>query len=301
MDHKKYKSIKNFENNLQSCVEVGHKIVIQEKIDGANASFQYNDSTDVIECFSRRKILDENNTLQGLYEWCKFYLNKENVSKYPKYRFFGEWLVKHAVKYPDDKYKRFYLFDIYDVVKDQYLPHNEVVCIGDELGLDKVPTFFVGEFKDWDQVIEYVGKTEMGAEFGEGIVLKNMSTLYDEENSQKQKYIKFVNKDFHEKKKIKHKELDVVKLKEAQIARELVATIVTKARVRKKLFELVEDDIIPPDYCFDNMPVIARNLPRLVYNDCLKEEESIVRQVTDFGRYCGKQTMELAREILREY
>ena len=56
-----------------------------------------------------------------------------------------------------------------------YLPQNEVKKLVEQLGLNYVPAFYEGVFTSWDDIMSLIGKTEMGAEFGEGIVIKNMT------------------------------------------------------------------------------------------------------------------------------
>ena len=58
----------------------GDYIVVQEKIDGANFSIRYDEETDSIRAFSRKKILDLGNNLRGACEWSQK-LDKELVKK----------------------------------------------------------------------------------------------------------------------------------------------------------------------------------------------------------------------------
>lgn len=58
---------------------VGDYIVIQEKIDGANAAIRYDAETDTIVAQSRKNILGIGNNLRGFYEWSQT-LDKERVN-----------------------------------------------------------------------------------------------------------------------------------------------------------------------------------------------------------------------------
>ena len=46
------------------------------------------------------------------------------------------------------------------------------------------------------------------------------------------------------------------------------------------------------------MRAIAKELPRRVYNDCVKEANDIVIQVPNFGKLCASTTMKHVRELL---
>lgn len=55
------------------------------------------------------------NTLRGFYEWTQT-LDKElvKVTLGSNLCLFCEWLVKHTVPYPDDKYNHAYCYDVFD-------------------------------------------------------------------------------------------------------------------------------------------------------------------------------------------
>ena len=93
----------------------GDHIIIQEKIDGANAAIRYDSVTDTIIAQSRKQILNINNNLRGFYEWSQT-LDKKLVKSIlgNNLILFGEWLCSHTVKYPDDKYNNLYSYDVYD-------------------------------------------------------------------------------------------------------------------------------------------------------------------------------------------
>ena len=57
LSHKKYMEIQNLNPEIGDMFEPGDQIIIQEKIDGSNASFQYDRETDSVICFSRKSDL----------------------------------------------------------------------------------------------------------------------------------------------------------------------------------------------------------------------------------------------------
>lgn len=302
MQHKKYLNIERLKNNYTDGFKKGDLIVIQEKIDGANASFQYDFENKIITAYSRNQTLSLGNNLRGFWEYTQS-LDKEKYNNFflKDCRFFGEWLVQHIVKYPSDCYQKFYLFDIYNTATQEYLNQDTVKFFAEELGLLYVPTFYIGEFQSWEHIYSFLGKTQMGGEYGEGIVVKNMTNL-NSKNTRLPFYIKIVCPQFTETKGVK--EQKVINLEEQankEYKLELVKSIVTKERILKTLHKMVDENIIPVDWNESNMGVIAKNINSLVYHDCVKEEKEIVENVGEtFGKLCGTTCMRIVKEILLE-
>ena len=46
------------------------------------------------------------------------------------------------------------------------------------------------------------------------------------------------------------------------------------------------------------MGIIAKNLTRTVYEDCMKEEPEVTNQISNFGKVANGIAMSIAREIL---
>ena len=178
MIHKKFMDIQRIKENYAEGFHKGDEIVIQCKIDGANAAIRYDAETDSIVAQSRKNILNLSNNLRGFWEWSQT-LDKELVKSVlgDNLIAFCEWLVPHSVKYPEERYKHAYFYDVYDT--STYLPQDKVVEIIDKLGLTYVPVFYKGEFISWEECMKYVGQTQLGGEYGEGIICKNMTRLND--------------------------------------------------------------------------------------------------------------------------
>jgi len=297
---KKYKDIERLKDKYAPAFKVGEHITITEKIDGANASIVVNEDGTLTAC-SRRNELNQNNTLQGFYDFVQT-LDASIVSAAltSRYILFGEWLVKHTIRYPEDKMKQFYVFDVYDTETEQYMPWDFTKQIAEFIGLKTVPLFYDGPFISWEHIYSFVGKTEMGGEpTGEGVVIKSQDRL-DNKFSGTPEYVKIVAKEFSEVHQSKpQKEIDPAKVAAKQAAEDLAATIVTARRVEKAIQKLVEDGIVPEDWDEKSLGVIAKHLPRAVYNDCVKEEPETVAQIENFGKICGSLTMKLAREAVK--
>ena len=289
MEQRKYMNISRLKTKDLPGFRAGDHIVVQEKIDGANFSFRYDVENDRICSFSRRFELNEENNLSGAWEWSQR-LNKEQVVKVlgDKLILFAEWLVPHTVKYPEEKYYNAYCFDVRDAETGLYLPQEQVAEIVQELGLIYVPVFYDGPFTSWEDIEALVGKTELGGEYGEGIVIKNMTRLNDPDENFPF-YVKIVGEAFKEKRAIGRWGMKMLDHKnEKSIALELTESVVTTARVRKLILKMVDEQELPINWKELDPRTIMRKLSNAVYYDCAKEEPETVEQVgKDFGKYAA--------------
>lgn len=307
---KKYLDIERCKQKYAETFNVGENIVIQEKIDGSNASIRYDEESGTLKAFSRRLELNADNTLNGFWDYVQS-LNtiafKEVLGS--RYIVFGEWMgAKHAIKYPEDVYGKFWMFDVWDTQTEQYLPYEEtrafygrLIAYGNKgKKFNFVPVFYIGKFESWEKTMELVGKTEVGAEpSGEGIVIKRQDCL-DSKSSRLPFYVKIVSEQFSEvHKSRKQKAIDpaAIAKKEANIA--LAATIVTPQRVQKMLYKFIEDGLLPQDWDEHNLKDISKILPRAIWEDCVKEESETVQQVEDFGKVAAKLSMSIVRDLIK--
>ena len=299
---KKYMDIERLKPAFAEGFEVGDDIVIQEKIDGANFSIRYDKEDNSVKAFSRKKELNFSNNLRGAWEWSQK-LSVDLIKNVlgDNLVLFGEWLVPHTVKYPDDKYQKAYFYDVYNVETEEYLTQDKVEKIINDLGLIYVPVFYVGKFISWDRVRSYIGKTEMGGEYGEGVVVKNQTKL-NNPNTRLPFYTKIVCETFCETKAHSHsKVVNMAKVAEREQLVALTETIVTKARVAKLINKMIDEGILREDWDAHDMGTIAKNLGKAVYYDCQKEEPDVVDDVgKGFGKYAASTAMKFARELLSE-
>jgi hypothetical protein len=301
MEQKHYLSINRMKPQYTDCFEPDDYIVIQEKIDGANFSIRYDKTTNTIKAFSRRRELDFTNNLRGAWNWSQT-LDIEKIKSVlgDTLVLFGEWLVPHSCKYPDDKYNKAYFYDVFDLTSNEYLPQKSVRSIVNKLNLTLVPTFYEGVFTSWKHINSFVGKTELGGDYGEGIVVKNQTKLKEVEDSTF--YVKLVSEQFCEHKG--HKEtrvVDVNKIIRREELQQLTDTIVTRPRIEKILHKMVDETIIPANWNESNMGVIAKTIGKEVYYDCVKEEIETVDKIgEEFGKFASSTAMKITRNILKE-
>lgn len=131
-------------------------------------------------------------------------------------------------------------------------------------------------------------------------VIKNQ-TMLNNPNTRQPFYIKIVAEKLQEAHT--HKEAKVVDpttMKKREEVQKLAETIVTEARVRKLLNKFVDEDILPENWSLEEMPIIAKNLTKAVYEDCVKEEPETVKQIDNFGKVANGIAMKLARNIASE-
>ena len=303
MELKRYHDIPHIAPKYSTGFMAGDIVWIEEKIDGANIAIRYDSDTDTIVGQSRRRFVDEINDLRGFYNFVRN-LNDNTTFKDRFKRIcgnytvlFGEWLVPHSVPYPEDRYGKAYFYDMFSLQHGMYAHQDIVRDVVRVLELTFVPVFYVGTFKSWEFVNTFVGKTKLGGEYGEGVVCKNQTRLNDPHIEY---YIKVVCDQFKETKGHKQsKKVDMDKIAAREAAVELTKTIVTCPRITKILHKLVDEGVIPQDWGSESMQTIAKNLPKLVVQDCYKEERETVNQVPDFGKIANSITMAIARDILR--
>ncbi len=145
-------------------------VIVQEKIDGANISIFWHEGK--VRCGTRTRMLPEDESFNGFQEnvrmnpWLEKWL-KENQEKI----LYGEWLVKHTITYPDEAYRKIYLFDIWDDEKEEWEWQSVVKQAADELLLEYPHVFGDGVFTE-EEIAEFVGKSAI-APAGEGVVIKS--------------------------------------------------------------------------------------------------------------------------------
>ena len=278
-------------------------VVVQEKMDGSNASFQYDEASGEIKVFSHRQELTPTNTLNGFYNWVKIKEADDKnfvdiVKSHANLVFFGEWGVKNKVQYKDEYYNNFYFYDIYDVANEKYFVQEEVKEFAKILNLGYVNTLYVGEFKNWDNMRQFMGKSNLALVEGEGVVVKNQTLL---NAPRAEYYLKLVCDSFSEVMKVKIKAPKAADPNEAT-AKAIVESIVTERRVEKMLNNLRDDGILVEPIDEKQLGIVAKHLPKRIWEDINKEEPESVKEglglMATFGKMCAATAMNHARAII---
>lgn len=296
---KKYTDIVRYgKSGTQDVLQKGDYITITEKIDGANASFCLDGATGIgVTAYSRNNPLGEHNTLRGFYDWVVSAIAPIRDKLNPKYRYFGEWLVAHKVVYKQDQYGKFYMFSIWDEENEEYLPDEVVKSEAARLGIETTTYFYEGEYISFEHIMSFVGKSDRTLEpnTGEGVVVKNASY---KRGDGKQVFVKFVSEKFAEVQKQKLP-------KNPNIEDEhkgLIDSVVTLPRIEKIINKMVDEGILNENYGIEDMSIILRNLGQLVFDDVIKEEYDMVKDLEDkvLKKKIGKVLPIKVKSILKE-
>ncbi|UUV46233.1 RNA ligase [Bacillus phage vB_BanS-Thrax2] len=297
MEQKKYQDITRLGHKTTiGVLTEGDWIVIQEKLDGANASFRKGENGEIL-AFSRNTQLDEQNNLGGFWQFAQT-LDPDLLL--PNIVYFGEWLNPHKVKYPEYQ-KQFFLYDLYDTNKGLYLDFNRVKDAHRMLGLNLIPVFYEGEYQSFEHLMSFVGKTLVGGrlgdvETGEGIVVKNVGFVDRHGN---QKFVKLVTDAFREVQSQKAPKDPKMEATQEQL---FVNATMTEARVEKMLYKLVDEGIIEEaPFQIEDMGVILRNMGTRIFDDIMKEESDMLP--TDYDenqirKSIGRNIAQIVKNII---
>ncbi|MFS1518591.1 RNA ligase family protein [Bacillus sp. SCS-151] len=283
---KKYmKILRHGKGGTHESLQKGDKIVVMEKLDGANASFKVEDGK--ILAYSRNNQLSKENNLRGFYEWTQTLDPSKLLSNVIYY---GEWLVKHKLDYGEN-HNQFYLFDVFDIQAERYAPFINVEFESKKLGLKQCPVFYQGEYKSIDHILSFVGKSFFG-KVGEGVVVKNYSYKFNRNGEQQ--FTKIVSDEFAEVKQVKKQRVAPTN----GLLDEFVNTNLTQARVDKILHKLVDENVLDEDFDITDMGVILKNGGTWIYEDIVEEElDTLLKHVR---MKIGKKLPQVVKEILKE-
>lgn len=297
---KKYTDVVRYGKSVtQGVLNIGDYITITEKIDGANASFVLDDTSDIgVTGYSHNNPVNKEQNLRGFYEWIVETIVPIKDSLNPNYRYFGEWNVKHKVQYKPEYMNTFFMFSIWDEEKQEYLSDDIVKSEAKRLGLNTVTYFYEGEYISFDHIMSFVGKSDKTVEpnAGEGVVVKNVG--YKDRNG-KQMFVKFVSDRFCEVQKQK-------KPKNPNVSTEykdLIDSIVTQARVDKFINKFVDEGILPEDYDVHNIGTILKHISIRIIDDLKKEESEMIDSIEEsvLLKNIQKSMPNMVRKVLVEY
>lgn len=298
---KKYTDVTRYgKSNTNDVLNTGDYITITEKIDGANASFRLDDSNPLgVSCYSRNQPLNENQRLNGFYDWVIENIVPIKYKLNPNYIYYGEWLIQHKVIYKPEYYHNFYMFSVWDtsLELEQYLSDDVVKQEANKLGLKTPEYFYEGEYISFEHLMSFVGKSNMTLEqdTGEGVVVKNIK-YFDKYN--RQMFVKLVSEKFAEVQKQR-----LPKNPNANNEfKNLIMSVLTKPRVEKIMFKLVDDGMLKEDYAIEDMGIILKLLGNKVYDDIMKEESELFinYEEQNIKRMIGKNIPNIVKIILKE-
>lgn len=268
--------------NLDTLYKDVNTVVVQEKLDGANASF-YIDLGGTLHAHSRNRKLSETETLRGFYghireKWILASEHQEST-EWENYTFYGEWLVPHTLEYKEDAYGQFYLFDVFDKKQGMFLDHYLVSAFARILDVPTPDRLFIGSYNDFKE--RYEELTNVPSQLSksglmEGIVLKPTHQIFYKEGMA----AKIVNPKFQEVKG----DLHVKEQKPKSLERQLSDLLVTEYRVEKTLHKLIDegtiDEEITPDQFGKLIPEITAAIVADVIHEDLATNKQFAREIS---------------------
>lgn len=275
-EQKKYMSVVRLGHKTTlGVLNVGDRIVVQEKLDGANASVRVIDGK--VHAYSRNTELSEDNTLGGFYNFAMEHVMFKYIPE--DVILFGEYLNPHKVKYPDYQ-KQFFLYDVYNVRTGMYEIFSSVKVFANALKLNLIPVLYEGEYQSFEHLQSLVGQTKLGGvlngeETGEGIVVKNPDYV---DRFGNQLFVKLVTDSFRE---VQKQKAPKDPNKEATQEQVFVSQVVTEPRVEKFLHKFVDEGILDEHYGIEDMGTILKNMNQRIYDDVLEEESDMLPEEYD--------------------
>lgn len=265
------------------------EVWIEEKIDGTNVSCEL-DHEDKFRCYGRRYELGDWYTNRGAYQ--KLLELEDKVRNYAgnRYKLYFEYLTLHHVRYSVDRENCLYLIGIKDKTTGKWLTPDRVYAWAYLLELDRPAILYHGKFNSWEIAKNLVGKSEFGAKQGEGVIVKAA------DKNRGIKMVKLVADDFREI--MKYDPARVQAKMDAELAkREKAATVVTDARIRKQLYNMVDEGIISTveNMTPEEKTIAIKNIGKRIYDDCIKEELDFV---LNFGKDFGKYSFLLSKQYI---
>jgi len=293
--YKKYDKIKN--KGFRFADFLGTGFSVEEKLDGANASFTYDRANDKMRAFSRNQELSEGNTLNGFYGFVQELYQEFNESQLALLEgrtIFGEWMTKHKVDYKDEVYKRFFAFDTFNLETERYEDYYTRTQIFVRLQLDVAPVMKLvtsQQIKEGlaEEIQALVGKSSltMRPDTGEGIVIKSL-----EDRSVTEESYKFVTDAFRESKRLK-------KAKPVQGAEHIVDYAITSNRLEKLIYKKMDEGVLEEsDLTLQQFGKVMGAVAKDFQEDILEEEMDVL--VKQIRQRIGKQLPNVLRPFLEE-
>lgn len=175
-DFRKYMHVERLYNPEVDGILKG-TVYVFPKLDGANASLFMNVEGDV-QIGSRNQPTTRGYDTLKMYSYLDTHDDFKRVIKdHPTYIIYGEWLSPHTITtYYPSAYYNYYVFDVYDIVADKYLPYEEYSKMLDDYGIHNyLKPLAILENPDYDEVEKYTESNVflMTEGVGEGVVIKN--------------------------------------------------------------------------------------------------------------------------------
>ena len=239
MSFLKYPHLEKFGSTEVEAIEVGTTYVFP-KLDGTNASVWAAEDYS-IKAGSRNSELSLESDNAGFY--AAMLADKrigEYVYQYPYHILYGEWLVPHSLKtYKDDAWRKFYVFDVFNTLTQQFIPFDIYEESLKAYKLDYVAPIAIIKNGSIETFTKCLDKNTMlikdGEGVGEGIVIKNYNFV---NKYGRVTWAKMVTNEFKE---AHHKEMGAPLIGCEIVEEKIVAKLVTSSLVDKVVAKIIND------------------------------------------------------------
>jgi len=301
MDFMKYPKIfaVGHDENKDLLTEPTDKIVLQEKIDGGNFRFMFNDGNIIFGTRTQQMTsstgeeVNVNKNFKRCLTFVKMTIPPKMIKKYERLIFFGECVIKHSMDYDWDAIPPYLGFDIYDIKTERMLDVDKATSIFKDLHLPFVPIIETLTAKDIIEhgideklipISAYPPKANP-TQRAEGVVFKNYNNGI---------MAKIVSSSFKEENaKVfggtpKFEETDTGKI---------VARFCTNARIEKIVFASIDEG--------NKLEMKLMNtLPRQVFDDIWEENmKELLKKYSeirpkDMNRLIAKRCVSVLNQII---
>lgn len=255
----KYVKIKRLGSDENKGIFDSGKVVVEEKLDGANFRVFIKDgkvlygSRNVQLSSDDGKVHNIPDNFKRAFDYIQHKLKDVDLHKYDGYMLIGEVMIPHTLKYDWEKCEPIYFYDVYN---GKYLSYDEKMKVFKDLRLPVVRLIGIYDaeyFKDKGVDDSFVPKSMCGDIYAEGVVLKN----YD-----LQIFAKYVRDRFKEENR---KVFGGSAKYGTDDNEKIILKYCTNARIEKKIYELL-------DFGEELDMKLMSKLPRMVWNDIIEEE-----------------------------
>lgn len=268
-EFRKYSDIERISNpEVEEIKNYPNEIVyVEEKVDGGNGSFWWDNKLNKIIFASRNKTFEDEGAgnFQISVDFIKAAIG-DGTKLNPDYIYYFEHMIKHTIKYDLVKTPRALGFDIHIKSNNTYLGFEDKVKEFSRIGIPMVRLVMTCKMSDIQidspdvipNSIYYSGKAE-------GIVIKNYNHL---NKYGRPLFAKIVSEQFKELQAPKDKSSK--EYQDYRDSAELVEKYATEARIRKQILRLVNEEQKSLDR------TLMKFLPVYIIKDILKEESDDV-------------------------
>jgi len=283
---KKFSKIKRLGHDRNQGILEEGKLIIKEKLDGANFRATVTEvegqhkwlfgSKNVEYKINGEPDYEENvdSRFTAAIKHIRENVDPERVAETfgTHYTFFGENMVSHSLEYDWEEIPQFIGFDIYDEEKEKWLEWNEAYSFFESLGLETAPIVARMPAEDFDDDFE-VPESKWRDGKAEGVVIINTGQEEDGRSGFSTR-AKTVTEEFEEK----HQQSMGSSSKEAIHGHEkIVAGYCTNARIKKTVHKMRDEGRNLGMEMMENKGD-SKGLPMRVTEDIFEEEyEEIVR------------------------